>query len=1350
MAAYYLEQELFDLFKKRDDLKRFVTDEVLDGVWYWDLENPDHEYLSPAFWHSLGYDPRDKEHSPKAWQGLIHPKDAELALSLVEKHLAQPERPYEQILRYQHAEGHQVSIFCKGKAIFKEGKPVRMMGFHLDITEEVGRSHDLQQVLDLNRDLLLITNNNADISVASSGWIDFVPEGASVPESRNLFDFLEDYFDLSISKAVRGLKNGEDFQADKAAWEGKGESVFFRLKVLKKSGRYFFTAHDISAMLIQQRELELGSAIVQQLSNLHKQHLINDFDLGLEEWRKVLDLFSGLLDFDSLYYLRFDDFPPILPVFDRSFKFKSGQLSDLVAGLEYDANYFRSLVRGSSKPTHVLNVNSPMLPKGMKSYFKEQHYEQLACHPIYCDNKLLSAFVLNWKGTFDYSERSKLFEIFSSFLNQFASQKYLSREQERQTQISQRVIEEAKTPIFINDVFEKRHHFVNDAFCQLLGYSRDEILAMSYPFDYWPSDQLAKIENSYAEALDRENAQFELLFKHAEGHLIPLRLKSNLIKSPGDKEPYAVFATLEDFRYEQRLEKALLSERNFSQKILELSPMVFMSFDRQLKMVNLHDAAYSFLKGISSIKDLEDYLRLTGESVSLNQLINTFRESSEERLNFTTKVINDNDLYFDWSVTKSTKDEGIALMFFGFDISERVKLEKELYNKEKSLEEAGQLAKLGSLEIDHINKTYRHSQSAAQLFKVPAEEPFMLRLLERMPANERERLLKTWQQHLATKKNYKIQHQVVVGGETRYVERVVRTEFDALTGQALFTRGTIQDITERVNYERRLESAQRELKKKNRLFATLNMVTDLLKEKARDSDALIYQIFQKVSKVLEIEKLTFYKVVSSEGHLTALHQFGFRNGRESDLPEAAKDDLSSFIFQPKREGLSLKESHGPIFKEFFEEDNPIHASFEVAGADSLYYYPLLIDNEVSSFWVIFENSAQPFIDPEINDLLNKLNTDLNRSNQLLHTSREHESTLKFLNRSQEIARIGHYVLNLENRADFKPSEVLMEILEMKSWEVQDMEAWFARIHPYDRSEVAAKHLQALENEKAYRMTYRFRKNDGVYIWLDVTAAFENTDSGKRFIGTVQDISTERKYLERLDRQNQRLRKISWTQSHMLRAPLARLQGLLAETEEEGRLSEKDRIILESVEELDAIVRDIVEGAGDEMMLKEQANYETVDFFLPYDSIQSLEVLVVDDDPIIRMLHARLFKKAYDIDSELIIDGKALIDYIIRTEDKDPNLSKLHLVLLDLNMPDTNGWDVLEFLKDHPCNGQFVVVVISSSTDEKDKERALAFKRVIDYVEKPLSMEKMKAFLNHKSIRAALEKLGVLRSPIDHD
>lgn len=132
----YLKQELYELIKTDESIFDFIQEYSLDGLWYWDLEQPEEEWMNPKFWSVLGYDHREMPHKASAWQDIIHPEDLTLATENFIKHCENPDYPYDQTVRYIHKNGSTVWIRCRGLAVRdKHGKPLRMLGAHQDITD---------------------------------------------------------------------------------------------------------------------------------------------------------------------------------------------------------------------------------------------------------------------------------------------------------------------------------------------------------------------------------------------------------------------------------------------------------------------------------------------------------------------------------------------------------------------------------------------------------------------------------------------------------------------------------------------------------------------------------------------------------------------------------------------------------------------------------------------------------------------------------------------------------------------------------------------------------------------------------------------------------------------------------------------------------------------------------------------------------------------------------------------------------------------------------------------------------------------------------------------------------------
>lgn len=136
MEDNYLRTELYALMQNDSKFFDFLQEGSLDGIWYWDLEKMENEWMSPQFWTTLGFDPRTKQHLASEWQHLIFDEDLETAKENLMQHLENPSHPYDQIVRYKHKLGRTIWIRCRGVAIrdTETKKPLRMLGAHTNIT----------------------------------------------------------------------------------------------------------------------------------------------------------------------------------------------------------------------------------------------------------------------------------------------------------------------------------------------------------------------------------------------------------------------------------------------------------------------------------------------------------------------------------------------------------------------------------------------------------------------------------------------------------------------------------------------------------------------------------------------------------------------------------------------------------------------------------------------------------------------------------------------------------------------------------------------------------------------------------------------------------------------------------------------------------------------------------------------------------------------------------------------------------------------------------------------------------------------------------------------------------------
>jgi PAS domain S-box-containing protein len=108
-----------------------------------------------------------------------------------------------------------------------------------------------------------------------------------------------------------------------------------------------------------------------------------------------------------------------------------------------------------------------------------------------------------------------------------------------------------------------------------------------------------------------------------------------------------------------------------------------------------------------------------------------------------------------------------------------------------------------------------------------------------------------------------------------------------------------------------------------------------------------------------------------------------------------------------------------------------------------------------------------------------------------------------------------------------------------------------------------------------------RRKGGEIRNVEVRANLIELDGKPVVLNIYRDITDRIRYLEALVSQNKTLKEIAWIQSHVVRAPLARLMAIIHLLQDNDDSSQKDpeleeflKMIINSAMELDKIIRDI--------------------------------------------------------------------------------------------------------------------------------------------------------------------------------
>lgn len=119
-------------------------------------------------------------------------------------------------------------------------------------------------------------------------------------------------------------------------------------------------------------------------------------------------------------------------------------------------------------------------------------------------------------------------------------------------------------------------------------------------------------------------------------------------------------------------------------------------------------------------------------------------------------------------------------------------------------------------------------------------------------------------------------------------------------------------------------------------------------------------------------------------------------------------------------------------------------------------------------------------------------------------------------------------------------------------------------------------------------------------------------------------------------------------------------------------------------------------------------------------MKPLEILYVEDNPADVLLLQSAFQiVAFEPNLRIAQDGDAALKLIEKQRAEDGHLPDL--ILLDLNLPRLNGFEVLKYLRGNPAFSTIPVIVFSGSANPEDRARSMDLK-ADDFWIKPRSLQ----------------------------
>jgi len=434
--------------------------------------------------------------------------------------------------------------------------------------------------------------------------------------------------------------------------------------------------------------------------------------------------------------------------------------------------------------------------------------------------------------------------------------------------------------------------YVNQSFCKMIGYDKEELLEKLPPYDYWSPRDIENINNSFRETLNNNAPRegFDLVFRHRNGKLIPV----NVIITSFIQEDNRKFflANIIDISERKKTEKTLKKTQMLLMSSIESQAGTIIFFiDTDYKYLYFNSAhtdamkfAYNtdiepgmnFLECITSDADKKQIKSnldraLSGESHSIVQTFGNVNPGVYEV--FFNPIMNE-------------KNQIVGCTGLARNITERIEAEQALKDSEIKFREIINQINDIIIVFDEQGKIIIWNKGAENICGLKAEEVLNKSIadiqvqLTPPPLNDRaaiEKVIKGILTHETPEIFNQIIDSEIIPADSRKPRNIQSMVFPIkLNGNSLFCT-VIRDTTEIKRFEKELLRMSSEKDKfysmiAQYLYTPFNVFNNFSKLMAEELDNLPIREIQKMAVMMSKSAGNLYNLLDNLLQWTRLNQ----------------------------------------------------------------------------------------------------------------------------------------------------------------------------------------------------------------------------------------------------------------------------------------------------------------------------------------------------------------------------------------------------------------------------------------------------------------------------------------------